>query len=384
MEESDIPNNKMEEPIVIHDKREESNSVNPKLKKLDDFNDTVEAFNNVNGETSEVEDLDISESEEIFSPVSIPLNIDCNARIVTKEVMCDNEGDDCDMQFVEKSNVYLLSHRGSEAGLHTSTEDLNVSDDEHSCASALQSINLDGLASTSKKGTNSLSTSNFSHTVFKDEFSFEAEYLSDEEIRCALRKKSDGEDKYCQLNPELKLEGMLLTFRQTPFFSPSVSPDASTTYIANNVSPSSITGQNEKQDFNDGQNSPSKTCIDFNKSEYYDDHNTDAEDISFGSLDDIIESSKSRNPFGKGYNAFSLPETLSKFSTESSNDERQVYSGDSRRSSAVEFLTDDETLTLENFCDHEKKRIKKFDFSVTDKNEKYEDSYTDEEDIEDQ
>ena len=120
------------------------------------------------------------------------------------------------------------------------------------------------------------------------------------------------------------------------------------------------------------------------KSEYSDDHNTDAEDISFGSLDDIIESSKNRNPFGKGYNAFSLPETLSEFPSGNSNKDWQVYSADSRRSSAVEILTDDETLTLENFSDHEKKRIKKFDFRVIDKNEKSEDSLTDEEDIEDQ
>lgn len=373
MEESCITNDKYEP--VIHGKMEESDTVIPKMKELEVLNDAV------NGEISEVEDLDISESEEASPPENVPLNIDVNARIVTKEVKCDNEGDDCDMQFVEKNSTYLLNHRGSEAGIHTDTEDLNVSDEEQSCASAMQAVNLDGLASTSsEKDISLISTSNFSHTVFKDEFSFEAEYLSDEEIRSALKEKSGGEDKLSQIVPELKLEGLLLTFRPpTSFFS----PDASDTFSVNNVSPSSMADKSDNHDLDDDQDSPSQTGFDFTKSEYSDDHNTDAEDISFGSLDDIIESSKKRNPFGKRYNAFNLPETVSVFSCENSSHYQQFYPSD-KRSTAPEILTDDETLTLENFPDHGKKRIKKFNFRVTDKNEKSDDTLTDEEDIEDQ
>lgn len=376
MEESSIANDKIE-PSVIHDKMEESDTV-PKMKELDVLNDAV------NGEISEVEDLDISESEEVSPPENIPLNIDVNARIVTKEVKCDSEGDDCDTQFVEKNSVYLLSQSGSEAGIHTDTEDLNVSDEEQSCVSELQAVNLDELASTSsEKDINLISTSNFSHTVFKDEFSFEAEYLSDEEIRSALKEKSGGEDKLSQTVPELKLEGLLLTFRPpASFFSP-ITPDASDTFSANNVSPNFMVDESDKHDLDDDQGSPSKTGFDLTKSEYSDDHNTDAEDISFGSLDDIIESSKKRNLFGKKYNAFSLPETVSVFSCENINHERQFYPGD-RRPTVAEILTDDEILTLENFPDHGKKRIKKFNFRVTDKNEKSDDTLTDEEDIEDQ
>lgn len=376
MEQSSMTNDNIEP--IINDKMEESDTVIPKMKELDILNDAV------NGEISEVEDLDISESEEASPLENVPLNIDVNARIVTKEVKCDNEGDDCDMQFVEKNSTYLLSHRGSEAGIHTDTEDLNVSDDEQSCVSALQAVNLDGLASTStEKDINLISTSNFSHTVFKDEFSFEAEYLSDEEIRSALKEKSGGEDKLSQVVPELKLEGLLLTFRPPPsFFSPAT-PDALDNFSVNNVSPSSMTDKSDSHDFDDDPDSPSQTGFDLIKSEYLDDHNTDAEDISFGSLDDIIESSKKRNLFGKRYNAFSLPETVSVFSCENSSNARQFCPGD-KRSTVTEILTDDETLTLENFPDHGKKRVKKFNFRVTDKNEKSDDTLTDEEDIEDQ
>lgn len=372
MEESTITNDKIEP--IIDDKMEEPDTVIPKMKELDILNDSV------NGEISEVEDLDISESEEALPPENAPLNIDVNARIVTKEVKCDNEGDDCDMQFVEKNSTYLLSQRGSEAGIHTDTEDLNVSDEEQSCASAMQAVNLDGLASTSsEKDINLISTSNFSHTVFKDEFSFEAEYLSDEEIRSALKEKS-GEGKLSQIVPELKLEGLLLTFRPPPSFFSSATPD---TFSVNNVSPISNVDKSDNHGREDDQDSPSKTGFDLAKSEYSDDHNTDAEDISFGSLDDIIESSRKRNPFGKRYNAFSLPETVAVFSCGNSNHEMQFYPGD-KRSTAPEILTDDETLTLESFPDHGKKRIKKFNFRVTDKNEKSDDTLTDEEDIEDQ
>lgn len=368
----------MEESSSMNDEMEESSSVNYELEKSNAINSKAEE--SVDDVASEVEDLDISDVDEASTPgYDVPLNIDCNARFVTDEVKCDDEGDNCDMLFVDKN--CLSRHRGSEAGLHTSTEDLNMSDEEgQSCTLAMKSVNLDGIAcSSSKQDADSLSTLNYSHTVFKDGYNTKTDIFSNDESSNKMQEKTIDEDKY-DFPPRFITEGLLLTIKTAALVDLPTPRRPSDSLNIKNMLTNPLLDESDMNDLCDGQESPPIT-LEYIKADFSDDHSIE-EDASFGTLDDIIESSKKKNPFGKGYNAFNLPETRSEFSNENANDNGHSYLGDSRRSSAAEF-TEDETFCLETFCDHGMKKVKKINSSF-DKNEKSEDSITDEEVIEEQ
>lgn len=348
----------MDDSITMKDALEEGSKLIYERKDSDAANSEMDDTPTVNDRNSEVEDFDISDTEE--APKYAPLSIDCNSRVATEEVSYgnNNEGDSCDMLFADNNGE--SKKKGSDCGLNTSTEDLNVSDDEgQACRVVRQSVDLDRFAkSSSEQGADSLSTLNYSHTDFKDEFdarneTFSAVNLS--KIPCTAGKPSN-----------------LLSMLTEEQIDTTENPDSPTVRkIFTNPFLSEVPDFDDEEE----EDSPHLT-LQFLKSEFGDEHITDAEDMFFGSLDDVIASSKKKNPFGKSYNAFSLPENQKQGNV---GDRLSPYTGDRRRSSGG--LTDDETFSLENFSDSEKKGKIKTNSSF-EKNEKPEDSFTDEEFIE--
>lgn len=343
-----------------------------------------EDSNAADGGKSEAEDFPLSDTENATPGDDDDdddiLTIDYNARVVSgaEEKFEDDEGDDCDMHFVHRDNNFC--RRGSDNRLQTSTEDLSVSEEDEKTYKALnlQSVDLDGIACIAgKANANTLSTLNYSHTGFKDEYSTDAEIMSDEETGDNAEENFYAIDKNRRLPPGLTF-GELSTKNASSAVLPESPKALKSLNIKNAYGKSLLIGENDLQELYDEQESPLMTCLEFLKSEYAEDCNTDAEDLSVGSLDEMP--THNRYSLGDGCSEFSIPIPISALS------ENSCYSGvlppgDSRRSSTAGFHTEDETFNLENFSNVGRKRLKKRSYLLVDKTELSDDTPTDEEDF---
>lgn len=347
--------------------------------------DIMEEPDPIEERISEDEDFALSDNEDKFSvDQNIVLSIDSNGRIVTKEAKWENAGDDCDMRFVDKN----LSHRGSDADLCTSTEDLNISDEEgkSSTVSAFQSINLDGVAGGSTTKNVSLSTLNYSRTVLKTGNADTSERIADDEAGHNSEEEIFLRKNKCKAFPPG------LTVAGHPSSTSLLHPTQKSLNSLNrqNIYANSLLLDEALHDvaFHDEQESLPMTCMEFLKSEISDNDNTDAEDISMGSAEDVREiAEKKGNPFENGPKSSSIPvsfDSLLSGNIEAGSEKRLSYPGDGRRSSVDEIDTEDEAVSLENFSGRCRKRVKKRSFAVADKNGVSGDSDTDEELLDDQ
>lgn len=327
------------------------------------------------GETSETEDIVLSASEEVDVPLGtsgLAVSIDYNSRVMTGKVNCDDfENQDCDTNFVDNFS-HLKYHKKSENELATSTEDLDVSDEEEpSCSNVVLQYGS-SLVACSKKNGDSFSTLNYSSSCYKDEYATDAECISEDEGQCNTEERSEG-------GFSRKLSSGLSIVDDSSIKScvklPNQQKPLSSLNIKNVFTNSLFIDDRDLIDLQEEQETPLMTCLEFLKSEISDDNNTDAEDVSIGSLseNDEIFGLRNRYPSEK---KFRLPGDAVTCSSKNNQENKISYSGDSRRSSIIEFLTDEETICLDNSVNRGRKRPKKYAVKF---DERSDDSFTDEE-----
>ncbi|KAG8187584.1 hypothetical protein JTE90_025918 [Oedothorax gibbosus] len=209
----------------------------------------------------EFEDLELSDTEnpdnEEFE--AIPLTIDGNSRIISNASSVYSS----DMQLCEReSNCSAFQSSGADLSRNTSSEDLNVSDDEAlvSSSSKLKEINLDSVTCRGiRRHFETSSSFDHSSTVFKEGPLTDSEYISDDEINKFDNRHSSANDsgiKY--LTSGLSVAGVFASVKD--FFSGK--PDS----VKENT-----TGDGKP---------PLMTCVEFLKADHSEDEITDEEEFS--------------------------------------------------------------------------------------------------------